>query len=87
MVFGGAGDAVKSFRFSLRYRPHLVVPAKRREDYSPDELVAFQAEFERLWKRRRKRLLPFYAGLGVWAVGMIAAFLLRAIDGTSASSR
>jgi hypothetical protein len=66
---------VRSFRFYLRYRPELVTPPKRREEYSPEELAAFQCEFQRLWKLRKRRLLPVYVGLGVCAVGMIASLV------------
>jgi hypothetical protein len=82
MAFGSIGDDVKSFRFYLRERPELVTPSKLREEYSPDELAAFQAEFQRRWNRRKRWALPCYVGLGVWAVGMIAILLSAVIDGT-----
>lgn len=82
MAFGRIGDEVKSFRFYLRERPELVTPSKPREEYSPDELAAFQAEFQRRWSRRKRWVLPCYVGLCVWAIGMIAILLSAVIDGT-----
>ncbi|MGE5191287.1 MAG: hypothetical protein ACM3U2_02215 [Deltaproteobacteria bacterium] len=63
---------MRSFRPYLRYRPELATPPKLREEYSPDELAGFQAEFKRRWKRRKRLAVPCLVGFGVWAAGTLA---------------
>ena len=66
---------MKSFRFYFRYRPTIISPVKRRDDYSVEELSQFRNDFGGQWKYRKRKALPFFVGLGAWAIGMPATYI------------
>jgi predicted RNA-binding Zn-ribbon protein involved in translation (DUF1610 family) len=74
--------AMKSFRFYWRAWPPEGAPAKRRTDYSAGELAAFRDEFDRRWKRRKRRAWPLLIAFGVWVGGRLAVlgFVPREVE-------